>query len=102
MTTTPRTPNFDAVGRFCARLWMLLDEYPGSVTSWLRSPAHHKAVGGLTNSLHLEGLAADIVLDNKTTMSAAAVYARSLGLYALNEGTHLHVELHERPRHAKH
>lgn len=34
--------------------------HPMPVSSWYRCPAHNAAVGGVPNSYHLEGLAADI------------------------------------------
>lgn len=35
-------------------------DYPITVTSWYRTPAYNKRVGGVKNSLHLTGQAVDI------------------------------------------
>lgn len=68
---------------------------PGErVTSTRRSPAHNKAVGGVTNSYHLSGLARDSVPPAGMTMAAYASELRRLnpGLDVINEGDHVHME----------
>lgn len=64
----------------------------GSVTSWARSLKHNKAVGGVTNSAHLYGLAVDIVYDAPQTLVIATERARRLGLKLLREGDHDHLQ----------
>jgi len=51
---------------------------PVTINSGYRSPTHNRAIGGATNSYHMRGMAADIVVPGKTTAEIAAI-ARSLG-----------------------
>lgn len=56
------------------------------VTSWWRTPWKNAAVGGARNSLHMVGLAWDVVpvtADNEQKL-------RDMGLRVINEGDHLH------------
>jgi uncharacterized protein YcbK (DUF882 family) len=39
---------------------------PITINSGYRSPAHNRAVGGATNSTHLRGIAADIVVSGRS------------------------------------
>ena len=75
---------------FLGRVRTLLGQHPGSVTSWIRSPARNKAVGGAKNSKHLTGLAVDVVLDNPN--EGLAQICKTLHLRCLDEGDHVHVE----------
>jgi zinc D-Ala-D-Ala carboxypeptidase len=52
---------------------------PIRVNSAFRSPAHNKAIGGASNSLHTLGLAADIVIDGMTPIEVASL-ASDIGL----------------------
>jgi uncharacterized protein YcbK (DUF882 family) len=52
---------------------------PIRVNSAFRSPAHNKAIGGASNSLHTLGLAADIVIDGMTPIEVASL-ANDMGL----------------------
>lgn len=79
--------------RFVAAMLTLTRRYPSSITSWIRSEHHNADVGGSPHSYHLEGLAADCVLDKLTRAPAFIAEARALGLQAVNEGDHIHVEL---------
>lgn len=81
------------VQSFALLVTFLLDRYPSSVTSWTRSPKHNENVGGKPESLHLKGLAVDIVFDDPTANDVAVNYAHELGLDAVNETNHVHVEL---------
>ena len=47
----------------------------GSVTSWGRTPAHNKAVGGVTESAHTLWIAADVVYDVKLPGSSGGPVA---------------------------
>jgi zinc D-Ala-D-Ala carboxypeptidase len=49
------------------------------INSGFRSPAHNKAIGGATNSLHTLGLAADIVIVGMIPMEVASL-AHDMGL----------------------
>ena len=65
----------------------------GSVTSWGRSVAHNKAVGGVERSFHLEDLAVDMVYDTPTPHhEEARKIGASLGLRILREGDHDHID----------
>lgn len=44
---------------------------PVSINSGYRSPKHNKAVGGVANSRHVKGEAADITVDGKTPKQVA-------------------------------
>jgi uncharacterized protein YcbK (DUF882 family) len=52
---------------------------PIRVNSAFRSPAHNKAIGGASNSLHTLGVAADIVIDGMTPIEVASL-ASDMGL----------------------
>lgn len=52
-------PNVQATGRLLDSIWDMVGEIR-RVTSWYRSPEVNKAVGGVSNSAHSKGLAADI------------------------------------------
>lgn len=81
---------------FTLRLIYLLGVHPGRVTSWLRSVAGNKHVAGRPDSYHLEGCAADIVLDDGHQNAACVETARAVGLDTVDEGDHVHVELDHR------
>jgi len=97
-TTLLRVRNLANVNDFVVRLIYLLGVHPGRVTSWLRSVAANKAVGGVVQSHHLDGCGADLILDDTNRNTAAISTARALGLTAIDEGDHLHVELDYRKR----
>lgn len=63
-----------------------------SVTSWGRSPARNHAVGGHPNSYHMLFLAADVVLDAGESKVDFISDAKRLGLKALDEGDHIHLQ----------
>lgn len=62
-----------------------------SVTSWYRTEKRNNDVGGLIKSLHLEGLAIDVVLDDQDVLQAFIQSAQEIGIYIYNEGDHLHL-----------
>lgn len=65
---------------------------PGvSVSSWWRSPWKNTEVGGNWFSLHLLGLAWDLVPGTATTQ--AQVIATGLPVKIVPEGDHIHVQL---------
>jgi len=59
-----------------------------AATSWWRSPEQNASVGGKRDSQHLFGLGADLVGDNERILRDA----RALGLIAVDEGSHVHVQ----------
>lgn len=64
-----------------------------SVTSWHRTEKRNRDKGGLDNSYHLEGLAADLAPDDLSQRERIAAAARRLGLDAYTDAEHVHVEL---------
>lgn len=58
------------------------------VTSWWRTPGHNADIGGVPNSLHLLGLAWDVVPASQDN----AAKLRALGLHVIDEGNHLHAQ----------
>lgn len=70
-------------------------EFDLSVTSWIRTRARNHKVGGMPHSLHMMGLAVDVVLDNETDTMLFLSKARSLGLIALDERDHIHLQAKE-------
>ncbi|QWP79232.1 hypothetical protein J5226_12945 [Lysobacter sp. K5869] len=67
--------------------------FPGTrITSTTRSPQHNREVGGVPNSQHLSGTAADFVVDG-SQKAAFIAEARRQGFEAIDEGDHVHLEL---------
>jgi zinc D-Ala-D-Ala carboxypeptidase len=72
---------------------------PVRPTSWYRSPALNKAIGGARNSDHMRGRAVDIVADGYTAVQLARI-VRSLGLpvdQGIGYGDAPHLHLSHRP-----
>ena len=65
---------------------------PFSVTSWFRSAKRNAQVGGHPKSKHLVGLGLDIVLDDPKDKPKMVETLRAIGLSALDEGDHLHIQ----------
>lgn len=77
---------------FAYTLYALCKLHSGSVTSWIRSKEHNRKIGGDPRTFHLSGMAADVVLDSPSGNSSFIRDARLLGLQAIDEGDHIHVE----------
>jgi uncharacterized protein YcbK (DUF882 family) len=77
---------------FLATIQDILKTYKGSVTSWQRSPAHNHHVGGSPHSLHLLGLAVDVLFDSPQDKQAAIKLATTWGIHYLDEQTHVHFQ----------
>ena len=78
---------------FCQLIIQLCAQYSCSVTSWIRTPARNKRVGGHARSCHLVGFGADLVPDDPAVKPALLTAARGLGLDAIDEGHHVHIEV---------
>jgi len=66
---------------------------PLRVTSGYRTSEHNARVGGVRNSEHLRGRAADLVGVVGTIRQLYAAASQIPELLAVNEGDHVHVEL---------
>lgn len=77
---------------FTTAIFMLCKKHQGSVTSWIRTKARNAKVSGNPQSFHLTGYAVDIVLDNKANNKALIADCKALGLQAIDEADHIHVE----------
>lgn len=79
-----------AVYRYCLRV-------RGSVTSGFRTFSRNSVVGGSPTSYHLQGLAADVVLDEPLTHPVATdarhKLAADLGIQLIIETDHDHLEV---------
>lgn len=89
-------PPPDVIFRVLPHLWSFLWRlsylpWPpeGIVTSWYRDIETNQRVRGVPGSLHLWGLALDIVVDDPNQLARVAV---SLGLVPLVEPDHLHLQ----------
>lgn len=71
----------------------LCDEHQASVTSWKRTDTRNSDLKGRADSFHLEGLAADLQLDEPGPTNGLVNDARAAGLDAVDEGDHVHIEL---------
>lgn len=66
--------------------------YNVRITSWCRSAQRNREVGGVENSLHLVCLALDVVGPPNEVQRLALAW-RGIGLDAVQESDHLHLEL---------
>ena len=80
-------------------LQKIRDKFGKAVTinSGYRSEAHNRKIGGSVNSLHVRGMAADIVVTDITPL-AVAQYAESIGVggighYPDGQGNFCHVDI---------
>ena len=78
---------------FESKIRRVLSVCPGSVTSGKRSRKRNKQVGGVSTSMHLLGLAKDIVLDDRARdFWLFKALCKRLKLFVLDEGDHIHVQ----------
>lgn len=66
--------------------------YPLSVTSWIRSKSRNEALGGVSDSRHLAGLAVDVVLDSALDGAGFQSLCVALDLQVISESDHFHVQ----------
>ncbi|ALN79510.1 D-Ala-D-Ala carboxypeptidase family metallohydrolase [Lysobacter antibioticus] len=68
-------------------------QFPGTqITSTLRTPERNAQVGGVPNSQHLRGTAADFTVPPEQRQAFIQA-ARQQGFEAIDEGDHVHLEL---------
>ncbi len=67
--------------------------YQFSITSWFRTKRRNTEVGGRDDSFHLLGLAVDVILDNPADKARFIQAAKRLGLDAIDENDHIHLEV---------
>lgn len=83
----------DNLYRLANRLQVLRDIYgPITINSGYRTPAHNKAVGGATDSMHLKGMAADINIKGMTpaeVQKALKNWSGGMGVY----GSFTHLDI---------
>lgn len=96
MTLQPPPPQmlgqFLPVYRFMVERERFLESvFPGPVTSWWRSPFDNRRVGGSPDSQHLLGFAFDVV--PKSDPRRYAALARQVGLIAVEEFDHVHLQV---------
>jgi len=91
----PRPPPseliFPVTREFLRRLVVGLGALPIQATSWFRTPEENRNAEGDSESQHLFGLAVDIV-GSDDALRRAIVAARGVGLIAVPEPSHLHVQ----------
>jgi len=77
-----------------------LIEAGAKITSGMRTPEDNVRVGGVTNSLHMQDKARDLVPPEGMTMAQLAEQVRQRMPHAdvIDEGDHVHVELDGKPR----
>ncbi len=87
-----------ASGDVMDRLRAMEAQFPGAtMTSGLRTPEHNRKVGGVPNSQHLRGTAADYVVPPQDK-SRFINQAEGAGFQVIDEGDHLHTQLPNRGR----
>jgi hypothetical protein len=82
----------DQLASFCTRVAAYRRATRASVTSWGRSRAHNKAVGGLIDSYHLFDLAVDVVYDEPIPLGRRQDFAHDLHLALFPEPDHDHLQ----------
>ena len=69
----------------------LAGQYGATITSGVRTPDHNAEVGGVPNSQHLTGTAADVVIPPAQKAQFIAD-AKARGLQPIDEGDHVHLQ----------
>ncbi len=81
---------------FVNKVICLALKYHCSVSSWGRTPARNAAVGGVADSYHMLWLGLDVVLEPMVRNEGFERDADLLGLQAIFEGDHYHLEPKDR------
>ena len=84
-------PTIQGADNFKQAFTGLASKHGAQITSITRPPEENRRVGGVANSYHLTSQAGDFVVpqQNKAQFMADA---RAMGLEAIDEGDHIHVE----------
>jgi len=82
----------DSIFVFLTKVLTLRLRHDFSITSWIRTPKHNIEVGGVLKSFHPLGLAVDCTLDNPANTQDLIRDAKRLGLDAIPESDHVHLE----------
>lgn len=77
---------------FVARVFALCFKHRGSISSWGRTEKHNKDVGGVPDSYHMIWIGCDVVLDVMEKNEKFESDAGELGLKAILEGDHYHLQ----------
>lgn len=80
------------ISTFVQIVLILRNKWAFSVSSWGRTPKHNKEVGGVDDSWHLYWLGLDVILDENKKSPAFEKDCDKLGLRALWEGDHYHLQ----------
>lgn len=81
-----------SLGEFWERVVILCHLYDARVTSGPRSTYWNKKVGGVPDSFHLVGLAADLVCRNPEHRPLLTHQAGRLGIRVITEEDHDHLQ----------
>lgn len=77
---------------FMQNIFALLYKHHASVSSWGRTAKHNKYVGGHPDSYHMLWCGCDVVLDDNTPNPAFVADAKLMGINAIWEGDHYHLQ----------
>lgn len=83
------------IGEFWGHVTTLVVVFNGRVTSGPRSWSQNRAAGGVVNSYHVFGLAADVILGSREDKEAFSLAAARLGIRVIDEmkeKNHLHLQ----------
>ncbi len=85
------------VAGFAAAVYAIGKKYNGSITSWGRSEAHSKSVGGFAGDPHTWWLGADMIYDTGPNNHDVDMIAETLGLRVIHENGHDHFQPRDFP-----
>ncbi len=93
------------LSELCSNLDVIREWFnkPIRITSGYRTPAHNRRVGGVKDSYHTQGMAADFVVVDEDPREVAAIMRRLIAIRAIDEGgigdysTFTHYDLRNKP-----